>query len=41
MGKDRFRFLLGELIRVENQEVVQDEKVKVVEQVKIELRKWQ
>ncbi len=41
MGKDKFRFLLNELIRVEKPEVGQDEKMNVVEQVRNELRKWQ
>ncbi|WP_313239916.1 Hsp70 family protein [Sphingobacterium multivorum] len=39
MGKERFRFLLSELIRVEKESVGQDERLKVVEQVKSELRK--
>lgn len=39
MGKERFRFLLGELIRVEKENIGQDERLKVVEQVKSELRK--
>ena len=41
MGKEIFRFLLGELIRVEKENIGQDERLKVVEQVKRELRKWQ
>ena len=45
MGKERFRFLLGELIRIGKNEVGQDEvgqdgKIKVVEIVKNELIKW-
>ncbi len=39
MGKERFRFLLSELIRVEKENIGQDERLKVVEQVKSELRK--
>jgi molecular chaperone DnaK len=40
MGKERFRFLLGELIRIGKYELGQDEIMKVVELVKNELIKW-
>jgi molecular chaperone DnaK len=40
MGKERFRFLLGELIRIEKNEVGEDDKIKVVDTVKKELLKW-
>ena len=40
MGKARFRFLLGELIRIEKNGVSEDEKLKVVVIVKKEILKW-
>ncbi|MFZ1791521.1 MAG: Hsp70 family protein [Saprospiraceae bacterium] len=40
MGKERFRFLLGELIRIEKNGVAEDEKLKVVDTVKKEILKW-
>ena len=40
MGKERFRFLLGELIRIEKNGVSADEKLKVVNSVKNEILKW-
>ncbi len=40
MGKERFRFLLGELIRIEKNGVSEDEKLKVVDIVKKEILKW-
>lgn len=40
MGKDRFRFLLGELIRVEKNGISDNEKLKVVDYVKKEILKW-
>ena len=40
MGKERFRFLLGELIRIEKNGVSADEKLKVVDLVKKEILKW-
>jgi molecular chaperone DnaK len=40
MGKERFRFLLGELIRIEKNGISVDEKLKVVDTVKKEILKW-
>ena len=40
MGKERFRFLLGELIRIEKNGISADEKLKVVNSVKNEISKW-
>jgi molecular chaperone DnaK len=40
MGKERFRFLLGELIRIERNGISADEKLKVVDIVKNEIIKW-
>jgi molecular chaperone DnaK len=40
MGKERFRFLLGELIRVEKNGISNNEKLKVVDSVKKEILKW-
>jgi len=40
MGKERFRFLLGELIRIEKNGIAKDEKLKVVDTVKKEILKW-
>jgi molecular chaperone DnaK len=40
MGKERFRFLLGELIRIEKNGISEDEKLKVVDTVKKEILKW-
>lgn len=40
MGKERFRFLLGELIRIEKNGISEDEKLKVVDIVKNEILKW-
>lgn len=40
MGKERFRFLLGELIRIEKNGISADEKLKVVDIVKNEILKW-
>jgi molecular chaperone DnaK len=40
MGKERFRFLLGELIRIGKNELGQDEKMRIVDLVKKELIKW-
>lgn len=40
MGKERFRFLLGELIRIGKNEHGQDEKMRIVDLVKNELIKW-
>lgn len=40
MGKERFRFLLGELIRIEKIDVGQDDMMKVVNSVKAEIIKW-
>jgi molecular chaperone DnaK len=40
MGKERFRFLLGELIRIEKNGGSTDEKLKVVDTVKKEILKW-
>lgn len=40
MGKESFRFLLGELIRIEKNGVSEDEKLKVIDIVKKEILKW-
>ena len=40
MGKERFRFLLGELIRIEKNIMQEDEKLKIADSVKKEIRKW-
>jgi molecular chaperone DnaK len=40
MGKDKFRQLLKELSRINTENVGQDEKVKIIEIVKNEIRKW-
>ena len=40
MGKERFRFLLGELIRIGKNELGQDEKMRIVDLVKKELIRW-
>ena len=40
MGKERFRFLLGELIRIEKNGIAEDEKFKVIDIVKNEILKW-
>ena len=40
MGKERFRFLLGELIRIEKNGIAEDEKLKVIDIVKNEILKW-
>jgi molecular chaperone DnaK len=40
MGKERFRFLLMELIRIEKNKVAEDDKMKVTDLLKIELLKW-
>jgi molecular chaperone DnaK len=40
MGKERFRFHLGELIRIEKNGVSADEKLKVVDTVRKEILKW-
>lgn len=40
MGKERFRFLLGELIRIENNGISDIEKFQVVDSVKKEILKW-
>ncbi|HRI00876.1 MAG TPA: Hsp70 family protein [Saprospiraceae bacterium] len=40
MGKERFRFLLGELIRIEKNGISDIEKLKVVDSVKKEILKW-
>jgi hypothetical protein len=40
MGKERFRFHLGELIRLEKNKVGEDDKIRVINLVKKELLKW-
>lgn len=40
MGKERFKFLLGELIRIEKNIISEDEKLKIVGTVKMEIIKW-
>jgi hypothetical protein len=40
MGKESFRFLLGELIRIEKNGISDIEKLKVVDSVKKEILKW-
>lgn len=40
MGKERFRFLLSELIRIGKNELGQDEKMRIFDVVKKELTKW-
>ncbi|MCE1169577.1 MAG: Hsp70 family protein, partial [Sphingobacteriia bacterium] len=40
MGKERFRFLLGELIRIGKNDLGQDEKMRIVDLVKKELIRW-
>ncbi len=40
MGKEKFRFLLGELIRIEKNDVSKDAKIKVIDSVKKEIIKW-
>lgn len=39
MGKERFRFLLGELIRIEKNGIAEDEKLKVIDIVKAEFNR--
>jgi molecular chaperone DnaK len=40
MGKERFRFLLRELIRIEKNIISEDEKLKIVDTVQKEILKW-
>lgn len=41
MGKEQFRFLLKELMRVEKEGIGQDERMKIIDLVKREFIKWQ
>ena len=40
MGNERFRFLLGEQIRIEKNILSEDEKLKIIDTVKKEILKW-